>query len=577
MADAQHNSYPQSAALLLKAARLALDTQQPGESVTAIRLLRALPLSNADEYATSLAEIEIDVLAKRYQGALNRLAKLPLAPTPTLRREAGLLRAATLEATEQRLPAARERIAIADLLVGAQHNDNASLIWRDLGELSAPTLAALDRPTATGAFGAWIALANLHYGAISVEDRKQRFLAWTSRWKDTIAAVDLPTEVRAPAPGADQRTQPQTIAAAKARAVATPPAGDIHTVALLLPMTGPLASASRAVRDGFMAALFDAPGSRPRVLIFDTAAVGIETAYRNALGGGAEFIVGPLDKSDLLKLNAARNLAVPTLALNYLPPGTSVTANLVQFGLAPEDEAREVAERAFADAHRAVLVLSMRADWAARASSAFTQRWLQLGGQVVEQVAIGDQSEVERQVKNALLIPESQARLSAVTQALAAVPEFHDRSRRDIDAIVLFAKRNIARSINPTLKYHFASELAVYATSVVYGEVGGGSVDNDLDGIRFCDTPWHLQGDPLRTQLRGAFPRANADLTNLHALGVDAFSLQAQIKSLIADDSARMNGATGILSMGDSARIARELSWAWFVNGTPRPLPNTAQ
>ena len=573
IAEARKGSYPQSAVLLLKAVRTAFDAAQPSQAVTATKLLRTLPLNNADEYATNLAEIETEMVAKRYQTAIKRLEQLSLAPTPNLRRDTGVLRATAFEALAQPLPAARERIAIAELLAGSQRQDNVTHIWRDLGDLPLQALADLDRPGSAGAFGAWVALANLHYGARSAEDRVKRFNAWSKRWKGTVAALDLPVDVRALAPTADAQQEASLSTSNREHNITFGADRNVRTIALLLPMTGPLSAATRAVGDGFMAALLNASGPRPHVLFIDTTERGIDAAYRQAINHGADFIVGPLDKQELATLNTLGNLAVPTLALNYLAPGITGTANLVQFGLAPEDDAREVAERVFADNHHAVLVLAMRADWASRASAAFSERWSHLGGKIVDEISIASQSEMEKQIKNALLITEAQSRSAALSQALGFNPEYHERHRRDIDAIVLFAKSGLARAINPILKYHFVTEVPVYATSHAYGDAG----ESDLNGVLFCDTPWHLQGDPLRAQLRSAFPKVSGELGNLYALGVDAFNLQSQLKTLASGGNARINGATGILSMGESNRIVRELSWASIVNGSARLLPNTTQ
>ena len=580
IAEARRNTYPQAAVLLLRATRMALDNEQTDQSTVATRLLRALPLNSADEYATNLAEIETDLVAKRFRNAQARLAQLPLAPTTNLRRDASLSRARALEGTGQPLAAARERIAMLEVLSGARRQQSANQIWRDLGDLPAPSLAQLDRPDTTGVFGAWVALADAHYSARSMEERAARLRAWSARWQDRIARGDLPAEVRDLVPasvarGASPPTTPPLVAPTTAALNSSAPvvATNVRNVALLLPMTGPMASATRAVRDGYMAALFNTRGTRPRVRVIDTTERGIEAAYRDAINGGADFIVGPMDKQELVKLNSAGNLAVTTLALNYLPTGSAATANLIQFGLAPEDEAREVADRVLADRQRRVLVLAMRADWSTRANAAFNERFTQLGGQIVAQVGIGAPSEIEKQIREALLIGESQGRFAALTRALGFSPEFRERHRHDVDAIVLFAKPGIAQSVNPTLKYHFASDIALYATSHVFATSGG--VDSDLNGIRFCDTPWHLQGDALRTQLREAFPKGSGELANLYALGVDSFNLQAQIKSLSGGSNARVAAMTGILSMGESSRIVRHLSWAVLVNGVPRPLPTT--
>ncbi len=110
------------------------------------------------------------------------------------------------------------------------------------------------------------------------------------------------------------RAAPGTAASAGLPAPALMP-GQPPSVALLLPLSGRQQAAGTAVRDGFLAAYLDRPDAAPRVLVYDTAELGVGPAYERALADGAQFVIGPLTKDDVATL-AAGQLAVPTLALN---------------------------------------------------------------------------------------------------------------------------------------------------------------------------------------------------------------------------------------------------------------------
>jgi outer membrane PBP1 activator LpoA protein len=113
---------------------------------------------------------------------------------------------------------------------------------------------------------------------------------------------------------------------------------------LLLPLSGRMQAAGRAVRDGFLAAALAEPAERrPKIELMDTAELGAAAAYARALEIGARAVAGPLMKEDVAALIAAP-LPVPTLALNSLPMDTPPPF-LFQFALDPEHEARAVARR----------------------------------------------------------------------------------------------------------------------------------------------------------------------------------------------------------------------------------------
>src|SRR4051812_10012688 len=70
-------------------------------------------------------------------------------------------------------------------------------------------------------------------------------------------------------------------------------------VALLLPLSGNLASAGQAVKEGFLAAYY-ASQPRPELAIefYDTASqADINSLYQQAQQKGADFVIGPLTKT----------------------------------------------------------------------------------------------------------------------------------------------------------------------------------------------------------------------------------------------------------------------------------------
>src|SRR5699024_6895039 len=159
--------------------------------------------------------------------------------------------------------------------------------------------------------------------------------------------------------------------------------------------SGRLAAFGRAVRDGFMAAWYEQRDNRPMVRQYDTAEGEIDALYEAAVAEGAELVIGPLDKQQVAELQQREELLVPVLALNRSESGEAAPEHFYQFGLAPEDEALLLAETAARQRHQRALILSLSDDSSQRVVQAFAERWQELGGEVVGQLALdgGEHSE----------------------------------------------------------------------------------------------------------------------------------------------------------------------------------------
>lgn len=354
--------------------------------------------------------------------------------------------------------------------------------------------------------------------------------------------------------------------------------GHIDRIALLLPLSSEYAQAAAAVRDGFLAMQAnDRNPAKPTVQVVDIGADPAQAvaAYQKAEQDGAQFIVGPLGVEAAEQVAQKADLKVPTMLLSAISEKIDTSDKTVfQFGLAPEQEATQAAERAYLDGHRQAAVLYPDNAWGRRLESAFVSAWQRLGGIVVsEQSYLLNQQDYTDPVKRLLNITQSEARKDRLESVLKQKLAFESRPRDDIDFVFLAADTKHARLIKPQLNYNHALRLPVYATSYVFTGQGNAGLDIDLDGIQFGDMPWMLVGDgrvaELRKVLQPNWPYAHTGLDRLFALGVDAYAVIPNLNRLSSENAVRFSGVTSGLSLGRGGRLHRQLVWAKFQKGLP--------
>ena len=545
-------------------------TERTGLRLAAARvLLRAAELARAEELlrATSVpstaTELRLErdlllaeiALGRSQPGrALERLPPtLPDSLPIGLRREHLELRARALLDSGDALGSVRERLLLDTLLDGgeAQLVNQVALLGalRNLG----PALP--DPATAEPGLTGWIALARLASGpprhAVALEGE---LAEWRSRHPDLPVRAELLERLLA-----------------ERAAVPAP-----SSIAVLLPMRGPLAGAATAVRDGFLAALYADPesgnGNNVNVRFYDSSSDALG-AYGEAVTDGAEAIVGPLRKEAVAEL-AGTTLPVPVLALNRLTEPGIVNAFLRQFALAPEDEAVEVADRAWVDGHREMLVLTPTTDFGQRVAAAFRERWEALGGQLLETRGYDPgENDFSEPITALLDLSASESRYRALRGVLGRSLEFEPRRRRDADAVFLVALPRQARLLKPQLAFHHAADLPVFATSHVYEPGTPPEANRDLDGLRFCDMPWTLGA--MDSVLAGGLPTANGTGGRLFALGTDAYGLLPYLARLQADPGSRLDAQSGLLWLDAQGVVHRQLLCAEFAEGLPRLIGYT--
>jgi outer membrane PBP1 activator LpoA protein len=550
------------ASTLLEQAQRAIDA---GEFRNADPLLQQLNFSAR----TPAETLQYNLLALQYaigrkhidqsQQVLNRIDRTQLNNSSSKDQiRYGLLKAQFHELSGNNLTAARERDFISPILDGDIKEENHQKIWQNLINISLESLLKWAETAPNTQFSDWLQLAAI---AKDTTYTLSGHIAAVNDWRlahpTHPAAIKLPGGLSLLAEMAQQ--QPK------------------H-VALFLPLTGNLASSGKAVREGFMAAYYQTLQRGydvPTISIIDTEASGnIELAYGDAIALEAEWVIGPLDKKRVNQLAKLESVPLPTLALNYSDQITvgEQPDDFYQFGLAAEDEARLIAERAFQIGYRRVLALSPDNDWGKRIYAAFEQRWLDLGGAVAEQRFYKQKKDYNPEIKALLNVDDSQQRYKTIRRLMRESVEFEPRRRQDADWVFLVALPKQGRQIRPMFDFNFAGDLPVFSTSQIFSGKQNRKKDNDLNGIQFTDLPWLLENSELKTDVEKNQKRAKGNYARLYAMGVDAFRLYPRLKQLAALPHSKIFGVTGDLSIDSQGKIHREMPFAVFKRGRPVAL-----
>ena len=454
----------------------------------------------------------------------------------------------------------RPACAVAALVeLRPQVDDRQALnnrLWRLTGEASLAQAAALAKADRLAPIWSLRAAMN---EAFSVFEKAERLDAWLRQWPDHPLTAPLPDSL------------------AKLRQPQPPP----PRIGLFLPLSGALAPAGKALRDGFFSAyLQDSATTKPRVRLYDTAAEAMPALYRRSREEGVTFIIGPLDRPALESLHRI-GPAVPVLGLNYLagaaqrrlsenaeprPGPARAPTRFRTFGLAIEDEAATIGRRLLADDHERILVIRNSEEWAERGATTLAESW----PKHLEHQTFKSIPEITDAVGEALQAAASQARHEALEQLLGTRLEFLPRTRTDIDGLVAFVDHLEARAIAPAIKFHFAEELPVYSGSQSARQ---GLKLADMEKFRIVEMPFRLFDSPFRQILDQGFDLGSGNPAALFALGIDAYRLFDHWRLLPSLESLR--GATGLLAVGGGGRIQRRLSWGVVVDGRlgPEPTP----
>jgi len=550
------------------------DWQLAGNSArswTVIRQVREKTLYPALQARLEIVKASLYLADHQPQMALQRL-KFVLTPLPPeLRAKALLVRGQVHQALGD-LPATVEDWTERETYLAPNSPEvtaNRDLIWNTLTETHTPYDVTKLPASLTPAARGWLELADVERTSWQ---QPEKFLDQIRQWQSKYP--DHP---------AQQKLVPDLIAKQQAL-TSFPP-----KIAVLLPLGGNYQSPADAVRDGLMAAYYQVGGSNPpSITLYDSGitAASAQAAYQKAVADGVNIVIGPLTKDAVAGLAAQASLPVPILALNYLDNNRGGPNGFYQFGLLPEGEAAQVAERAVAEGRMRALALVANDELGARMFNAFAARFTQLGGVILGMQTYppnarpDDLTGVLAQLLNLDASDEREQRLAST---IGTHMEFEPRRRQDVQFIFLAANARDARTVQPQIAFNHAEDVPVYSTSRVY-ELDA-NVDNTvLNGITFDDMPWTLEESGSVADMRAAlakyWPNNFSGNSRLYALGFDAYRLVPLLYNTHGIAQA-VQGVTGLLSMDPDGRVHRRLDWADFDDGSvellaPVDLPAVA-
>jgi hypothetical protein len=548
---ASESSGKQREQYLLKAAELLYERGDLQLAKSQLQTLDAETSARSRQHQINLLAAKIALANENPRQALELLPPLNELPQPQYI-EAKKISADANLALGYPLEAVRIRIDLDRYLETVEEKEkNHEAIWAALQRTPDTSLTPSDSDNITTS--GWIDLARqLRSAQTDVSAMQDRILDWGTRYPDHPVSNQFIDKLL------DEYQQAYTPAT---------------SIAVMLPMQGQYKSVSDAIQGGILTAWYKQNSlEKPLLRFYDTSDENYSfyELYQQAVLEGASYIIGPLAKTSINKLAQESNLDIPILTLNYAENPLSLSDNLYQFGLLPEDEARQVAELAIRDNHTTAAALVPNSDWGRRLLAAFTSRFEELGGSVLStQQYPTNVDDYSRQIRTLFNLDDSYARHNDLEHIFGTKLNFMPYRRQDIDMIFLAGTHRAARGIIPALKFHHAGDLPVYATSHVYSGSLDRNADRDLDGLIFCDLPWTLTSN---TDYKTSFDTTWKDqrvYTRLFALGIDAYNIVQNLKYLQSHDYARFSGATGNISMDENQRLHRELLWAQFRNGVP--------
>lgn len=469
---------------------------------------------------------------------------------------------------------------------------NHDVIWDLLMQVSNQQLKTrLNSPIEPNA-KAWLQLALSTQGLLNLDQQQAAIMAWQLQYPLHAAALDLPK--------------------ALAKLVQLKPREN-QKLALLLPTSGPLGKLGQAVIDGFMANYYQAMAqcdqpcnSLPQLEFINSDKVeNWQQLYIDLEAQNVDLVIGPLDKAKVDLINELSERNITTLALNFIrndnldpsltdtllkerqvewsfasyypeqvlapqpEPKTASQNTLFQFSLSIEEEARQLATRGYNQGLRQTLIIAANSDWSQRASKAFQQQWQALGGQVTGQVSFTGDGDHADSISQVLLTDTSKLRRKELQKTIATNVKFEPRRRQDVDLVVILALPEDARQLMPTLAFHHAGDITVYATHHAYQGPTKTTRDRDLNRLYFSDIPWMLEPDTVAQEVAAIWPNSQR-YSRLFALGADAFLLYPRLQQMQIFSTTKLEGMTGLLRLDEQNRITANLTWARFQRGQPK-------
>lgn len=467
-----------------------------------------------------------------------------------------MLRAELFAQTGQPFKAARERTALDQYLKAEQKAANWQNLWQDLSHYNNRQLQSATLNEDETVLRGWVQLSILKN-------------TYSQRPAKLKSAVDEWLGMN-PYHPANQYLPPEL------QAIMELEIAQLSNVALLLPLSGRYENSGKAVRDGFINAMLDDTGrdAETELTIYDTEAEPISNIVSKLEQAGIELVIGPLRKEKVTEFQRINSSNITQLALNQPEQMVMNAGNVCYFALSPEQEAEQAAQHLFAKGHQYPMVLAPGNAFGQRVSNAFIEQWQQLTGKSPTRRTFSSRKQIQQQIAAVFGLTESQSRIDQMQQLLGLELESQQRSRRDTDAVYLVANKNELTLLKPFIEVAINPDMAppkLYASSRSYPDSKGDM--SELRGIEFSDIPLLIEANHnFMERYNELWPNQKNTDIRLHAFGMDAYKMIAELPQMRVVDNYTTEGKTGQLSLDDQCVIQRQISWAIFSGSGIEPV-----
>lgn len=552
----QANSQEESIYHYFNAANLAYDN---GEDDKALSILetRIIPYESQYRYNAYFLMSVIYNNSSRELFALGTLSEAARLKEASLLENKILLsqqRTTALESLENWPEVVNERILLSSLLPVEQLDNNEKQLWVAIQNLTDSEIENLEQ-NADSILKGWLYISDILRAKNStLSQQKLQYDHWRTSNPFHPAALHPPEDF--------------TILANLNQT-------NLKNIGIALPMTGTLASVSKAISDGFLAAYYnEASTQKPQLTFINTSEKDSAEEILNIIEQkDLDILIGPLTKSLVARL-ASKTLPIPVIALNQLEVAP-INENIHYFSLSSEDDMRELISFAKQEGATRAAVLGLNAPWALRQADEFRKIALEEKIEILDFISYDNQpNERATAVKQLLLVSESQQRKKRIEQLLDKSVNSIDRSRLDLDYVYYIGHLEDALQIRPSLDFYFAESIPMLASNTINNTtLGSKAKAQDAERILFSEVPALIKPNPILNRIKSKV--SNNILKRLQAMGADAYMLANRYRVFRHLPNAKMSANTGVLTMDSYGVFRKRPELVWYKSGTLNNVQNT--
>lgn len=465
--------------------------------------------------------------------------------------------------------AAAELLLNADALSG-NHTDPAlwQQLWPALAQLNIGQLAHLNK-TVHPRRQAWIELVQrVTTSAGDANATTATLQDWQARHPGMPAGAQLPSAV-------------QQLAQSSAYAP--------RHIGVVLPLSGQFKALGQAVQQGLLAAQFQRQQAQPAAASSPDHAEQLQLTFIDSQqdatfivealkSAQVDFVIGPLLRDDVDKLQQHADWRWPTLFLNSKPQTASLQPDQFFFALSMEDEAKQMVRFFSQKQHQHPVLIYAENPVGKRMAEQFKADWQRLHNKNAEIYSYRSKDELQPLIANFLETSASSQRVAQMTKWAGRPVKAEPHSRLDVDAIYLIADPAQTRMFKPFIDVTVsptAPALPIYVSSRSHSLSVDRTDIRDLNGITMTEVPWLVPGQAdsqLRQEFDKLYPDQDETLQRLFAMGVDALHMVGRLKQQQHVPALSYHGLTGRLTLDTMQQIQRQLTLAQYRQGALRAL-----